>query len=479
MLNIKNHHKGALYVLIALGISRALNIVSLPYLSKKLTASSFADYALFVTAISLLTALLSIGIDSSLVRLLSVKNDESDETSKKMFYLNALIAFVSSGVAFFILLLIGKSSNSFQYSLIFALTLLMSIVFPLAQACLRVTNNYKRLFYSLLIGGLATPTISVSLAYIGYVDNCLLYGFLFGVLISVGIATKFDNYKFYSFSDLKDLKLTNSLKIGLPVMATGPLFWVITSFDKWVANAYAGKSEMGIYALAATLTAPYVMIVGSLISAIQPHALSLLNSGDSKRFNEVDYEFKFLLFIMFLAWIVFVLAVALFVIFFMPFAYLKIIYITPILSVAFLFNGLFLIENTKFMHGNKTHNSIYAMACAAVISAIALFILIPRVGIIGAAISQVIGFIVLFAVAKKLSDKAHAGIHFNSSLFEIYISVVIFLIGYFNAIDSLNFLFKCLWIVFAILPALYICIKTFNDIRYRKITINTSLNKQA
>ena len=96
MIKIKKHHEGAISILLALGLSRVFNIISLPYLSKRLVASDFADYALFVTAVSLLTALILFGFDSSLIRVLSVKTDQSDDFKKNIYTLNGIISLTAA-----------------------------------------------------------------------------------------------------------------------------------------------------------------------------------------------------------------------------------------------------------------------------------------------------------------------------------------------------------------------------------------------
>lgn len=403
MIRIKNHHKGAIYILLALGLSRAFNIFSLPILSKKLAPSYFADYTLFVTAISLITALLLIGADSSLVRVLSVRNESSNEIPKKIFFVNGVISLAALIISVLVLSWLSIDGYSLGNSALFGVALFVSIVLPLAQASLRATDSYKTLFVSLFLGGLLSPLVSILMVFSGYGGDSLIAGYVVGIAVSTLIATKASNYQFFGIGQINDRAFMNAMKVGLPATITAPLFWVMTSLDKWVINEWSSKQELGVYALSATLSAPYLMLAGSLITSFQPHAISLLSKNKNEARVELGRDTKVLVILLMVIWVIYVVLVSQFVNYFMPPEYQEISYIAPILSAAYFFNALFQLENIKYIYKQTTINSIYAMTSSAVLSVFLLLLLTTSFGIFGAAFSQLIGFMCLFWIASKLN----------------------------------------------------------------------------
>lgn len=434
MIKIKKHHEGAFYILLALGLSRAFNIISLPYLSRRLNPTDFADYTLFITAVSLLTAIVLFGFDASLVRVLSVNSEKTDILKKKIFTLNGSIALSAALLSVISIYFFLGTEYSIEKIILFGCVLFVSAIFPLAQAGLRAENSYKKLFFSLFLGGILTPIISVWMASIGYSGEALIYGYAIGILVSTLIATRFENYHYFDIHQLSDSSFSEALRIGLPTTITAPLFWVITSLDKWVLNLYANKSDLGIYALSATLAAPYMMIVSSLISSFQPHGLHLLSADDEHSRAELQNDLIVLIYVLLIAWIIYTLLVFYFVVRFMPLQYENIIFLTPILSAAYLCNGLFQIENIKHLYNKKIRYAVNAIVAAAITSAIWLFILVPKYGFYGAAIAQLIGFMILFIVAKWLGRNDQKFISINHQLTTMLVVVLIFSAGYYLAI---------------------------------------------
>jgi len=80
-------------------------------------------------------------------------------------------------------------------------------------------------------------------------------------------------------------KITYSLLVGLPGVITAPVYWILSSLDRWFLQASADSATVGVYAVACTFGQLGLMVNSALLAIWLPEATRLHESGveDSDR----------------------------------------------------------------------------------------------------------------------------------------------------------------------------------------------------
>jgi O-antigen/teichoic acid export membrane protein len=112
-------------------------------------------------------------------------------------------------------------------------------------------------------------------------------------------------------------------------------------------------------------------------------------------------------------------------------SYHKAYSIIPLIAVGSFFMGIYFLPSKIFFYQKKTYISSLMTVIAAIVNIVMNIILIPRLGIIGAAISTVLSYLIITTIVFYYSQKRYK-IHYQ--LPKIIISLVIFIILYLISI---------------------------------------------
>lgn len=197
-----------------------------------------------------------------------------------------------------------------------------------------------------------------------------------------------------------------SLKFGFPLM-----FYAISGFVTEMASRYfierfTTLSELGVFNLAQQYASGLIMVVTAISMAWTPIFF--------EKAKEPDSQIVFSKFGLYL--IVIVSGIALIMSLFAP-EFITILAsekyysaqeIIPLLLLSYVFgNGFWILMITPIIYTKQAKYLPWITALSGGISILANIILIPRLGIMGAAIAQLISYIALVYVAYKVADKVY------------------------------------------------------------------------
>jgi len=109
--------------------------------------------------------------------------------------------------------------------------------------------------------------------YIAQITMALIIG-----IIGVLIIRSWISPRLFSGSRLKEM-----LSFGIPIVPVGVFQWITMSSDRILLGNLANASEVGIYAIAYSLTAPIGLITTAFTMAYSPFSMSLINHPSSRQ----------------------------------------------------------------------------------------------------------------------------------------------------------------------------------------------------
>lgn len=282
---------GAAQLTVATTIVRALSILSFPILTRLLSPASYGVASLASTAISLTTIIAVAGQDSSYIKAFFDHKNYSSTAVDRFYYAYSRLAALFAGIVVSVVwIFLGSSTSSdSQYlaALFIGLGSAGSVLAVFRQARARLMGTYGKLFWATIAAG-ATSTAACIVAAWGWRRDelaLLLAGMSPWVLMLLLPAPQ--GPPSLRPEGMDSSSLARMIKIGLPLVATAPGYWVVASADRWFLASWTTKEVVGVYSLAATVAALGQMLTGALTNVWYPELARQLHRTDLTNLDDL------------------------------------------------------------------------------------------------------------------------------------------------------------------------------------------------
>ncbi|MBQ4364174.1 MAG: polysaccharide biosynthesis C-terminal domain-containing protein [Oscillospiraceae bacterium] len=208
--------------------------------------------------------------------------------------------------------------------------------------------------------------------------------------------TKYVDTKYYDKQVLGEM-----LKFSAPLIPTYVLWWVTSSSDSWFVVRMVSKAANGIYSVSYRIPNLLLLLSTMFYQAWQMSAIEERNSKELGKFYE--NVFKAYSSILFIGAAGLILFVRVFTGMLTPPPesgkefYLAYLY-TPILVISMVFQCFCQFLSSVYTTKKKSMNSLWTALVAAVTNFILNFLLIPRIGVYGAAIATAASYFACYVV---------------------------------------------------------------------------------
>ncbi|HPT59874.1 MAG TPA: oligosaccharide flippase family protein [Fervidobacterium sp.] len=283
-----------------------------------------------------------------------------------------------------------------------SISLIFSANTSIIQAPTRILNKRKVYVFSGLFQSILSYAISIPLIIIGF----SYYGIIYSSLVTGAVMLIFfwfQNKKFF-LSGTFDKKIAKELfKIGLPLVPTFLIYWIYNSTDRIMITNMLGTSQLGIYSIGARLAQISQLIYSAFAGGWQYFAFSTMRDED--QVDLVSRIFEYLGIISFVAF----LAIVPFnnLIFSLLFKgdYIKGSTVFPYLFLSPLLLMLFQTAGNQFLVIKKSYLATMSLAVGAGTNVLLNYLLIPRLGIVGASIATLIGYTMSVIIVAIINQK--------------------------------------------------------------------------
>jgi len=415
---------------------------------------SINDYGIWVqinTTIGLIPNIATLGLPYTMVRFLSAEKDK--KKIQDGFYSISSIVLTSTIIISALMLLFSKNIASTLFNGDINIAMLLSIIIFIA--CLnallinffRTFQQMKRYSIFLLIQTYLGVSFVSYFAISGLGIFAAALGLLIAYLITFFIMISFIisdiGFKLPKFKNLREY-----LSFGLPTIPGNLSYWIVDSSDRYVIGILLGTAFVGYYSPGYTLGSIVLMLLAPF-SFLLPSVLpKYYDENDNEKVRVfLKYSLKyFLLFAIPSVFVLSILAKPILMILTTPEIALNGYLITPFVALSALLFGIYGIIGNIIILEKKTKIIGMVWIIAATLNLILNILLVPHFGILGAAETTLVAYILAFVITIFYSAKFFK-FDFDLSFFvkSIIASILMsFIIIYINPIGILNILITVL-----------------------------------
>lgn len=379
-------------------ISKIIPLFMLPIVTRLMPDTMYFGLSdLSNTVVSFASAVAVMGMYDAMYRMFFEKDDE--DYKKSVCSTALLFTLVTSFVVFIIMLFCRNliahyffSDRKYSYLVyLSAMATLVGATNSIISAPTRMQNKRKIFLITNSISPLLSYGVSIPLLLCGYYTISLpLAGVISGITmeISFGVLNKnwFELWRF-DFRLLKQL-----LIIAVPLLPNFLIYWVFNSCDKVMITNMIGVGAAGIYSVGSKLGNTSQLIYTAFAGGWQYFAFSTMKEDNQVKSNSIIFEYmgiiSFAVAVFICAWSYWIYR------FLFTDQYLSGYIVAPYLFLAPLLQMLFQVACNQFLVVKKTWPNMLILSVGAVLNIIFNYVLIPRLGIEGAAIATLSGYVV-------------------------------------------------------------------------------------
>lgn len=378
----------------ALGIIQSL--IFLPIITKILGAENYGIWTQLKVTISLLAPLTFFGLCASLGRFLPGEKD-GKKIQEGVYSSLVFVSGVTIIMALSMIIFSGTVAVFFRFDPIFVKLLSLIIIFEsLVTVLLTVVLSRRKIekyFWFAVLKMFGETGLIIGAILLGYG----LYGVIFSfLLIRIAIFLILFTYiikkigiKIPNFSLIK-----NYLRFGLPTIADGISYWVVTSVDRYVIGFSLGILFVGYYAPAyslGTLLVFFIIPIMSVLAVVLPKFFDENNLDEVK--NYLSYSLKYFLLLMTpAAFGLSILSRQLLVIFSTKEIAINAYLVVPFIAISMFMYGIICFFSQILILVKKTKLIAIIWAIVAFLNFGLNIIFIPKFGIMAAAIVTLMSY---------------------------------------------------------------------------------------
>lgn len=394
----------------ALIVERVVSFLTLPILTQSLSADLYGIWTQTTITVSLLTGIVLFNFHIAFINLFSGKSfNEKYRTIQRII----LIGLINGGVMIG-LLFIFKNPVSFllfgnpiyhDYVLLLGLLLLNEAVYELITAFLRSAEKITLLAFYYLLRYCGRAFLLFFVLYKGHGDLLLCLKVQICFFFIINCFMYFLHLIVPHFESLKQstqytTQWGSFLNIGMPLIPIAVLTWCGNFSDRyWILHSW-GSHSLGVYTVSASLSAAIALFYSAIGFTFFPRIASLMNQGEYLKAS-VAFPQSLSTYLSMAVPAIAGLAVLSepLCLVFSTIEYVSSWTLMFLLSTSICLFGVYQLFQYLLFVGKKTYLNLVMVFGSTVINLLSNFILIPRVGIIGAAISSVLSNSVLSGVA--------------------------------------------------------------------------------
>lgn len=378
-------------------LNKIIPLLLLPVITRMLSdPSDFGVYDMYNLIIGFGSPLAMFGMYDAMFREYFEKDEMQyryDVTSTA----NRIIMVTSVFVCLVLIMFNRQFSSLFFGTTIYgniviysAIAIVISNKSSIIAAPTRIQNKIRIYVFSGLLSSLSYYALAILLIFLGY----SYFGMIYAKIISSLLLLLFFwqlNKNFFALGRFDKNIAKELFKIGIPLVPTFLIYWIYNSMDRIMITNILGTAELGIYSVGAKVASVSTLIYAAFAGGWQHFAFSTMKDENQVALNSSVFEYLGVVSFTSLI-LIFPFIAPLFNTFF-PSAYLGGAVVVPYLYLSPLLLMLFQVVGNQFLVTRKSYWSPITLSIGALANVLLNWLLIPLMGVEGAAIATLIGYL--------------------------------------------------------------------------------------
>lgn len=371
--------------------SKLLVFFMLPFYTVVLSKEEFGTADLVNTIVGLLAPVLSLSISQGVMRFALDKVNDT----KSVFTFGLKVTLAGSFLLVLSSPLLVHIPIVCDYIWIFILLYVTYVLHSLVGLFARGLNKMKFVGFAGMVSSFVVVGSNIFLLFVFHRG---VNGYLISIVISnvVFVIFLFFTCKMYKYIGGDNNKTLNKemLMYSLPMIPNSLSWWIQHSANRYILGYYCGVGDVGLYSAASKMPTIVDTFRGIFVQAWQLSTITEFDKEGADAFFKKIYKLYNVLVIMLCAGML-VLCKQ-----FANILYSAVFFdawrFTPLLIVGILFSSLVAFYSPIYLAWKKTNRLFLSTVLGAVITILVNFILVPRIGAIGSAVSVVISNLTIF-----------------------------------------------------------------------------------
>lgn len=406
-------------------LTKAIAFISLPIYTRVFLPEVYGELELFLIVGSFFSALLNIGLDSSLSFFFKVEGNFNDKKTTTVSSISTIIIIWGS---LLFLVAVGVFNyfnfNKYEIKIYFYILVIFftETLINLLLNVLRLEMKSKKYTFYHLLNGLLSNFLSLSfvLLWDPTIEKLLLGRLLAAVTVFPPLVLTNHNYFDFKKVGVKSIKLI--LLFGIPLFPSVFFDYIFNYTDRIFVQNYLNFNQLGIFSAGARLSIIISLITSSFTLAILPYLLEAIDKKNLKFINSLQNNF-------------FWIADIVILLFFISSELICFILLGENFRGAFIILGFYVIHpvysasynlvSVGIWKSRKTYLSTLTIFASCLVNIILTQFLIKLFGLIGVAISTAISSLFWIYLTAQISEKIFpTGLNKGSFLRDKFVLIV-------------------------------------------------------
>lgn len=375
---------------------RLLALITMPLLTSLLSPEAYGAASMLGTLIALISVVALCGMDMSYARAYHAKESPSGKMVEAFVWRYTIGAgVVASIVAALAWLFVIADRLQLQTYLagFLSLGIFFSITNAMSQARARLNNRYRSMSLAIVASAISSVAISLGIALLwSPTELPLVFSLVAGFLVPVLILGAPDIGTLLTPSGLSSNERTQVLKIGLAGIITAPMYWVISSLDRWYLGYFEDPASVGIYSIGYSVAIMGMMVNNAVTSVWFPEASRAFEQNPEEAQIELGNLAERLIVALGLVWLAITAAGADAVRLLANQRFHEACEVIPYIAGGVFFHGFLHLANAGTLLKKKLHHTIWWWLGGAFVCLTLNSLLVPEFSRLGAAITQTCSF---------------------------------------------------------------------------------------
>lgn len=369
--------------------SKAISFILAPLYSYYLTTSEYGTMDLITTTAALLMPLLCLDIYEATFRF------ASDNNEKVVFSSSFSLSFSFSALAMIIVTLLRLCFHVPDLATFSIFAAAIDANYMVLSQFARGRGRMKVFAFSGVVNSLFTlgfNAIFLVLLHLG------LYGWMATYIIAklivcVYVFVRIQAWNSFSLKCINRAFYKEAIRYGLPLLPTASMWWVMNASDRYMIAIFIGTAANGIYAVANKLPAILSVFENIFYQAWQTSAINAVDDKEKDKFY--SNVFKNYLIVLTMGVLGLLIILRPLVIYLFEKSYASAWAVSAILVVGVMIHALGGNLGILYSVFKKTTGALTSSAAGAITNIVLNYIFIPKFGIIAAATTTFIGYVVV------------------------------------------------------------------------------------
>lgn len=411
-------------------LAKSVALITLPIYTRIFSPADYGTIEMLTVLSSFLGAILVMGMDSAQSMYFFKHKDEGKEAQTRLVSAILQWRLLWGGAIVLIATLLSPLLNAAffngqlgpEYFLIAFVSTLFFQVMSQSAEVMRLL--YRPWSYIAVTLGNSLLAAALVLLFVLLFDQGIL-GFFLGAGAASTLMAVVGWYRARDYLSFNALHLDwwpQLLRFGAPLVPAGLAIYFMSTADRWFVQYYHGPEALGLFAVGAKFSLLMALAVDVFRKAWWPIAMDAMHSDDGpETFRLIAQLYSgigavgIVLLTLISPWLVQWLA---------GHEFNNAWPIVGILGWQALLYGFFLIVSAGIWKEEKTYLNLYLMGGAAVAAILLNWLFVPAWGIIGAAFSTVVAYVLWFFSTIYISENLwRVGFSVSTFIFQITTSI--------------------------------------------------------